>query len=355
MIDKLRKKIDAIDLEILKLLNSRAEIVIQVGRAKSKANKEIYSPEREQEIYARILSANKGPFPQSGLKSVFREIMSASLSLERPLKIAFLGPEATFTHQACLNAFGSSGELVPKRNITEVFDDVEKDRVELGVVPIENTTEGVVSHTLDMMVASDLKICEEIMLEVSLAIMNKTGRLSDVKKVASHSNPLAQSRNWLKANLPNAVITDVPSTALAAQGAAGDNTGFTAAIASEAAARLYDLRIIEKGIEDNPNNFTRFLVIGKKESRRTGADKTSIVFAIKDAPGALFTMLEPFAKRRINLTKIESRPMKTRAWEYIFFVDMDGHVADKKVKDAISELEDACTFIKVLGSYPRSK
>lgn len=353
MIDKLRKKIDAIDMEILKLLNSRAGIVIEVGHAKSKANKEIYSPEREQDVYARILSANKGPFPASGLKSVFREIMSASLSLERPLKIAFLGPEATFTHQACLDRFGSSGELAPKGSIAEVFDDVEKDRAELGVVPIENTTEGVVSHTLDLMVTSDLKICGEIMLEVSLVIMNKTGKFSDVKKVLSHTNPLAQSRNWLKGNLPHAEIIEASSTAAAARMASEDSS--VAAIASEAAARLYGLRVIERGIEDNSSNFTRFLVIGKKESRRTGADKTSLVFAVKDAPGALFTMLEPFAKRRINLTKIESRPMKTRAWEYIFFVDLDGHVADKKVKDAIAELEKSCTFLKVLGSYPKSK
>ncbi|MBI5887110.1 MAG: prephenate dehydratase [Deltaproteobacteria bacterium] len=355
MIDKLRKKINAIDMEILRLLNSRAEIVIQVGHAKLKANKEIYSPERERDVYARILSAGKGPFPASGLKNVFREIMSASLSLERPLKIAFLGPEATFTHQACLNTFGSSASFVPKKNIAEVFDDVEKDRAELGVVPIENTTEGVVSHTLDLLVTSDLKICAEIMLEVSLALMNKTGRLSDVGRVSSHPNPLAQSRNWLKANLFNAEITELTSTARAAQAAAEDGTGFIAAIASEAAAKLYNLKIIERGIEDSANNFTRFLVIGKKESRRTGADKTSLVFAVKDAPGALFTMLEPFAKRRINLTKIESRPMKTRAWEYIFFVDLDGHVADKKVRDAISELEESCTFLKALGSYPRSK
>ena len=352
MIGKLRKKIDAVDLEILRLLNRRARIVIEVGHAKTKGNKEIYSPEREREVFARIEAANKGPLPDNGLKSVFREIMSASLSLEKPLKIAFLGPEATFTHQACLNHFGSSGMFVPKKNIAEVFYDVEKGKAECGVVPIENTTEGVVSHTLDMMVSSDLKICAEIMLEVSLALMNRSGRLKDVKKVFSHPNPLAQSRNWLKENLPDAKVCESPSTAAAARLSCENPS--VAAIASTAAAKLYDLRIIENGIEDNASNFTRFLVIGKRECARTGSDKTSLVFAIKDAPGALFTMLKPFAKRRINLTKIESSPMKTRAWEYIFFVDLDGHVADKKVKDAIRELEDACTFLKVLGSYPRT-
>lgn len=352
-IEGLRGRIDAIDMEILDLLNKRANIVIDVGRAKSREQKEFYSPDREREIYKRLAANNKGPFPAQALKNVFREIMSASLSLEKPIKIAFLGPVATFTHQACMQHFGLSGEFAPKKDIADVFDDVEKGRADFGVVPIENSTEGVVSHTLDMFVASQLKICAEVMLEVSLALMNRSGRASDIVKVCSHPNPLAQCRFWLKNNLPNALVFDVSSTAMAAQMASEDIE--TAAVASAAAASLYDLRIIEKNIEDNANNFTRFLVVGKKMGKKTGADKTSLMFAIKDAPGALYSMLKPFARRDINLTKIESRPLKTKAWEYLFFVDLDGHVNDKKVREAVSELEASCSFFKVLGSYPRSR
>jgi chorismate mutase/prephenate dehydratase len=349
----LRKAIDAIDLEMLKLLNKRAGLVIQVGRIKSMENKDFYSPKRESEIIARLKAHNKGPFPDAALRNVYREIMSASLSLEKPLKIAFLGPVATFTHQACMQHFGQSGDFAPKKDISDVFDDVEKGRADFGVVPIENTTEGVVSHTLDMFITSGLKICAEVMLEVNLALLNKTGSLAGVEKVCSHSHAIAECRRWLKDNLPNALVFDVASTAMAAQMASEDKA--TAAIASAAAASLYDLRVVERHIEDNANNFTRFLVIGKKAGRKTGPDKTSLMFAIKDAPGALYSILKPFAKRGINLTKIESRPLKTKAWEYVFFADLDGHTSDKKVRDAIAELEGLCMFLKILGSYPKSQ
>ncbi len=351
-IDELRDGIDAIDHEILELLNRRAELVIDIGRAKSKDKSEFYVPEREQEIFKRLAESNRGPFPAKALKAVFREIMSASLSLEKPQKIAFLGPVATFTHQACLQRFGTSGEFIPKKDIADVFDDVEKGRADYGVVPIENSTEGVVSHTLDMFVTSGLQICAEVMLEISLALLNKSGKMSDIQRVCSHPNPLAQSKHWLKSNLPDVLVLEVSSTARAAQMAAEDPS--TAAVASSAAASLYDLRVIESSIEDNANNFTRFLVIGKNSTKRTGADKTSVMFAIKDSPGALYTMLQPFAKRGINLTKIESRPLKTKAWEYVFFVDLDGHIDDDGLKDAIGELKGACSFLKVLGSYPKS-
>lgn len=351
-IDRLRAGIDAIDHEILELLNRRAELVIDIGRAKSEEKSEFYVPEREQEIFNRLAGSNRGPFPTKALKTVFREIMSASLSLEKPLKVAFLGPIATFTHQACLQKFGASGEFIPKKDIADVFDDVEKGRADYGVVPIENSTEGVVSHTLDMFVTSNLQICSEVMLEISLALLNKSGKTGDIQRVCSHPNPLAQCKHWLKSNLPDALVQEVSSTARAAQMAAEDPS--TAAVASSAAASLYELRIIESSIEDNTNNFTRFLVIGKKSASMTGGDKTSIMFAIKDAPGALYTMLQPFAKRSINLTKIESRPLKTKAWEYVFFVDLDGHIDDDGLRDAIGELKAECSFLKVLGSYPKS-
>ncbi|MEK6530907.1 MAG: prephenate dehydratase [Deltaproteobacteria bacterium] len=352
-INELRSGIDSVDLDILRLLNKRAGLAIEVGRIKSLENKDFYSPEREREVLKRLKSLNKGPFPDAALKNVYREIMSASLSLERPMKIAFLGPAATFTHQACIQHFGLSGEFAAKKDIADVFDEVEKGRADYGVVPIENTTEGVVSHTLDMFVTSGLKICAEVMLEVSLSLMNKTGEISDIKKICSHPHAIAECRRWLKQNLPNALVFDVSSTALAARMASEDPA--TAAIASEAAARLNDLRIVEKRIEDNAENYTRFLVIGKKAFKKTGSDKTSLMFVVKDAPGALYSILKPFAKRAINLTKIESRPLKTKAWEYMFFVDIDGHANDRKPKDAIAELEGLCKFLKILGSYPKSR
>ena len=352
-LDTLRNEIDSIDTEILELLNKRARFVLEIGETKKKEQMEFYVPEREQAVLRRLVERNAGPFPDKALKNVFREIMSASLSLEKPLKAAFLGPVATFTHQACMQHFGGSGEFVPKKDIADVFDDVEKGRADFGVVPIENSTEGVVSHTLDLFVSSNLKICAEVMLKISLALMNKTGRIEDIVKVCSHPNPLAQSRLWVKNNLPNALVFDVSSTAQAAQMASEDPS--IAAIASVAAASLYDLRVIEKNIEDNANNFTRFLVIGKGESKPTGSDKTSLMFAVKDSPGALYKMLKPFAEKNINLTKIESRPLKTKAWEYVFFVDLDGHTSDGKVMGAIKELEGNCSFLKILGSYPKSQ
>lgn len=348
---ELRSKIDSIDDKILGLLNERACLVIDVGKIKSAGKRDYYAPEREKEIYQRLTKNNHGPFPNQALKNVFREIMSASLSLEKPLKVAYLGPKATFTHQAAIQYFGLSADCIPEKDIADVFDDVERGKVDYGVVPIENTNEGVVSHTIDMFVTSDMKICAEIMMEISLSLLNKTGRIKDIKNVYSHSNPIAQSRGWLKEHLPDAHIFDVPSTAAAAQTASEDAS--SAAIASEFAATLYDLQVVERKIQDHINNFTRFLVIGKKPSEKSGSDKTSIMFAIKDVPGALYKMLKPFADRGINLTKVESRPQKGKAWEYVFFVDIDGHISDSNVSESIQELDRRCSFMKILGSYPK--
>lgn len=351
-IPDLRAAIDSIDMEILKLLNKRTNLVIEVGKAKRREKREFYAPERELEIYRKLTAANKGPFPDHALKNVYREIMSASLTLEKPLKVAFFGPSGTFTHQACIQHFGLSGEAVPKKEISDVFDEVEKGRADFGVVPIENTTEGVVSHTLDMFMASDLKISAEVIIEVALALMNRTGSIGDIARICSHPHALAECKNWLKEHLPNVATLEVSSTAAAARMAAEDSS--TAAIAGKAAADIYDLKVMENHIEDNANNYTRFLVIGKKTGKKTGSDKTSLVFAVKDSPGALYRMLKPFARREINLTKIESRPIKTKAWEYCFFVDLDGHISDKSVKEAVTELEGLCSFLRVLGSYPKS-
>ena len=352
-LSELRRQIDAIDDQILELLNRRAGVVIEVGRAKAGEQKEFYVPSREQAIYERLTAASAGPFPKEAIRRVFREIISASLSLEQPMKVAFLGPQATFTHVAAMQQFGFSAQLVPQKSIPAVFDEVLRGRAHYGVVPVENSTEGVVSHTLDMFMESDLKINAEILLGISHDLLSRSGRIEDVRKVVSHPQALAQCRKWLEENLPDVPLVDVASTALAAQMAAEDETA--AAVASEMAATLYGLQVVKPKIEDNPNNFTRFLVIGTKTPDRSGRDKTSVMFSVKDEPGILYRMLEPFSKRGINLSKIESRPLKKKAWEYIFFLDMEGHVAEEGVADAIEELKGYCQFLKVLGSYPRAR
>ncbi len=347
---KLRQGIDKIDEEILGALNRRAKVVLEVAKIKRSANAKFYSPLREQEIIDRLRGINKGPFPNSALRPVFREIMSASLSIESPLKIAFFGPQATFTHLAALRHFGSSMEFVPFGNIRGVFDAVETGKADFGVVPVENSSEGVVSYTLDMFMDYDLKISSEVMLEIAENLLSKTGDRSKIKKIYSHPQPIGQCRNWLDTNMPGIPVLESSSTAAAAELAAKDPS--VAAIASELAAKIYDLHFVERHIEDSRSNFTRFLVIGKEPTPRTGHDKTSIMFSIKDRAGALYDMLSPFKKAKINLTKIESRPSKRKAWEYIFFVDMAGHIEDRKVRRAIDEMTETCLFLKILGSYP---
>jgi chorismate mutase/prephenate dehydratase len=352
-LSELRHNIDAIDDRIMDLLNQRAHHVLDVGRLKAGEKRDFHVPSREREIYERLISHNPGPFPNEGLKSVFREIISASLALEAPMKVAFFGPKATFTHQAALQQFGLSAELVPQKSIPAVFEEVEKGRAQYGVVPVENSTEGMVSHTLDMFMESELKINAEVMLEIHHYLLSRTGRLDDIKKVYSHPQPIAQCRNWLADSLPNVPVVDVASTAVAAQIVSEDYTA--AAIASELAATMYDLKVVRERIEDQMNNFTRFLVIGKKLADKSGDDKTSLMFSVKDEVGILYRMLEPFAKRSINLSKIESRPLKKKAWEYIFFLDLVGHISEQDVADAVHELKGCCQFVKVLGSYPRAK
>jgi len=349
-LEKLRREIDEVDNEILKLLNKRANVVIEIAHIKRNEKAKYYSPEREREIIERIKALNTGPFPNDTLKVIYREILSASLSLEEPLKVACLGPLATFTHLAALRHFGSSALFVPVESIKEVFDAVESGRTGFGVVPIENSSEGVVSYTLNMFMDYDLKISAEVMLEISQNLISKSGDKAKIKKV--YSNPLAaaQCRRWLESRLPKIPILETTSTARAAELASQDAAA--AAIASELAAKVYNLQFIEKNIEDSKHNVTRFLVISKEFPAKTGKDKTSIMFSIKDKPGALYDILSPFKKAKINLTKIESRPSKRKAWEYIFFVDMQGHIDDKKVRRAIDDMKDSCLYLKILGSYP---
>ncbi len=347
----LREQIDQIDDSILDLLNRRASVVLEVGKAKhGRSEQAFYVPSREKAIYERLTAQNPGPFPNDGVCKVFREIISASLNMEMPMKVAFLGPQGTFTHMAATQQFGMSAQLLPLKSIPAVFEDVARGRSHYGVVPVENSTEGVVNHTLDMFIDSDLQVIAEIMLEITHNLVSQSTDIGRIRKIVSHPQALAQCRHWLETNMPDTPQLDVSSTAAAAQMAAEDDA--VAAIASTAAADQYGLQIVKARIEDNANNYTRFLVIGKTTSNKSGADKTSIMFSIKDEPGILYRMLEPFSARRINLSKIESRPMKQRAWEYIFFLDMIGHVDDADISAAIEELRPHCHFLKVLGSYP---
>lgn len=350
---KLRDEIDRIDREIIRLLNERAGQAQEVGRIKKARGSEFYVPSREREVIKKVTGANDGPFPDVALKVIFREIMSASLSLEEPLKVAFLGPGATFTHTACIQYFGSSTNLRSQKSIGDVFDEVEKGKANYGVVPVENSNEGMVTHTLDRFVDFSSYICGEIFLPVSHCLINSTGSFGDIKKIYSHPQAIAQCRKWLTANAPSIPVIEVASTALAAEMAREDVT--IAAIASENAATAYDLAIVESKIEDIINNVTRFLVIGDKISEKTGYDKTSVMVSVKDEPGVLYKMLESFASFGVNLTKIESRPLKKKAWEYVFFLDMEGHVEDEDIKKAVSSLKERCQVMKVLGSYPRMR
>ncbi|MCX5720254.1 MAG: prephenate dehydratase [Nitrospirae bacterium] len=349
-LEKLRREIDQIDNEILKLLNKRAEVVIGIAHIKRNEKTKFYSPEREREILERLTALNKGPFPHETLKVIYREILSASLFLEEPLKVAFFGPLATFTHLAALRHFGSSASFMPVESIRDVFDAVEAGKAGFGVVPVENSNEGVVSYTLDMFMDYDLKVSAEVMLEISHNLLSKSGDKAKIKKIYSNPQAAAQCRRWLELNLPGVSILESTSTAKAAELASVDDEA--AAIASELAAKIYDLRFFEKNIEDIKHNYTRFLVISKEFPPKTGRDKTSIMFSIKDRPGALYDILSPFKRAKINLTKIESRPSKRKAWEYIFFVDMEGHIDDKKVRKAVDTMKENCLYVKILGSYP---
>ncbi|MCM8784284.1 MAG: prephenate dehydratase [Candidatus Omnitrophica bacterium] len=346
---QLRKKVDMVDKKIVELLNERAELTLKIAKVKRGLKESIYVPDRESEVYNKVFRANKGPLKNESLSAIYREIMSASLSLEKCLRIAYLGPPATFTHLAALRKFGSQVEYVDCRGITDVFNEVEKGNADYGVVPIENSIEGAVTHTLDMFVDSDVNICSEISLEIEHNLLAKCKK-NEIRKVYSNPQVFGQCRIWLESNLPRAELVEVSSTTKAAEFASCEK--LSAAIASEMAAERYGLKILASSIEDSPHNVTRFLVIGKSLTRPTGKDKTSVMFSIKDRVGALHAMLFPFKKHNINLTKIESRPSKRKPWDYYFFIDLEGHIEDRKVKNALVELEKICTYLKVLGSYP---
>jgi len=348
-----RKQVDEIDEEILDLLSRRADLAIKIGRIKKAGNKKIHAPKREIEIYEKLFSKNKGPLSNESIRNIYREIISASISLEGPMKVSFLGPEASFTHLACIKQFGFSAEYQSANFIKDVFDEVEKGTVMFGVVPVENSTEGAVNLTLDMFLESDLKIYGEILLPINHNLLNKSGNIKNVEKIVSHPQSIAQCREWLGRNLRDVPVEEVSSNAIAAIMASKNKS--LAAIASKTAGDVYGLKVVRKNIEDNVNNFTRFLVISKNYLEKTGDDKTSLLFSIKDKAGALYNVLEPFAENKISLAKIESRPSKKKAWEYVFYLDFLGHIDDTAVKKAIKSLKNNCIFLKFLGSYPRAK
>ncbi|MCM8758906.1 MAG: prephenate dehydratase [Candidatus Omnitrophica bacterium] len=350
-IDLLRKKIDLIDREFIRLLNERAKIVKEINEVKRDSNFPRFDPAREKIIIDRIKRINNGPLSNQDLETIMREIFKVYRSFVKPLTIAYFGPAGTFTHQAALHQFGEKNVYCPCKTIEYVFRQVEKDKADYGVVPVENSTEGMVTHTLDMFVDSDLKITAEIILGVHHFLLSRENTLEKIKKVYSHSQALAQCKRWIEENLPSVLIVETESTAYAVYLAKRQPN--SAAIGSKVAATIYKMNILASNIEDFRENVTRFLVIGKADSPPSGDDKTSIMFSVKDRVGALHDMLVPFKKFGINLTRIESRPTKRKAWEYLFFIDFSGHVTDPNVCKALKELEKSCIFLKILGSYPR--
>jgi chorismate mutase/prephenate dehydratase len=347
-----RKAIDKLDAQIVRVLNERTKHVLAIGEIKLKAGEEIYAPHRERAVLQRLCRLNEGPMTGEQIRAVYREIMSSALALEKSMSIAYLGPEATFTHQAAIRRFGSSLRYAPQKTIADVFAEVSKNRADYGVVPVENSTEGVVTHTLDMFVDSDLKIVSQIVLPVQQCLLSNSRRVQ-IKKLFTHPQSLAQCRAWLQNNLPRVEIIETSSNARSAELAAKENDA--AAIAGLIAAEKYDLRVLEYDIQDNAANATRFLVLGRQCSPPTGHDRTSLMVSVTDKVGALHRALAAFRRYRINMTKIESRPNKRKAWEYFFFIDCDGHVNDRKVANAIQHLEEHCNFVKVLGSYPNTE
>lgn len=348
-ISQLRRQIDQLDQKILELLNDRATLSRCVGQIKNRQGASIYVPDREWEIYRRLLRSNRGPLKGESVKAIYREIMSGSLALEKVIQIAYLGPAATFTHQAALEKFGSSVGYVGLDSISVVFSEVEKEGCDYGVVPIENSTEGVVNHTLDMFIHSDLRICSEILLEITHCLMAVCS-MKQVRRVYSNPQAIAQCRHWLERYLSGVELIEVSSTTKAAQ--MTKKSPKSAAIASQLAAEQYGLKILARGIEDGTENQTRFLVIGKTIAKPTQNDKTSIMCSIPDKVGALGETLKIFKDKQINLTKIESRPSKKKAWEYYFFIDLEGHCERPKIKSALARVERKSRFLKILGSYP---
>ncbi len=349
----LRERIDQLDEQIQALISERARVAEEVAKVKQdNGDASFYRAEREAQVLRKVMERNQGPLSDEGIARLFREIMSACLALEQVMTIAYLGPEGTFTQAAALKHFGHAVQTAPQASIGDVFREVESGSAHYGVVPVENSTEGVVNHTLDQFMNSPLKICGEVELRIHHHLLSRADELSKIKRVYSHQQSFAQCREWLETRLPGVELLDVSSNAEAARRASAEAD--SAAIASETAAEIYDLPILAANIEDEPDNTTRFLIIGRSEPGPSGDDKTSLLVSTHNRSGALHRLLSPFQKHDISLTRIESRPSRRGMWDYVFFVDIDGHVSEPHIAAALEELEAESSFLKVLGSYPRA-
>ena len=343
-----RDEIDALDNEVLRLVSRRAQLAHEIGGLKDDGV--IYRPEREAQVLRRLIELNGGPLSPEAITNIFRGIMSNCRALEKELSVAFLGPLGTFSEEAANKQFGGLSAPIQCSSIDEVFRQVETGQANYGVVPVENSTEGAVGRTLDLLMQTSLKICGEIELAVHHNLLSKHDNLTEIKKIYSHAQSLAQCHEWLNKNLPNVERESVVSNAEAAKLASKGNN--TAAIASKRAAELFGLNILAENVEDDPKNTTRFLVLSQHDVAPSGKDKTSLVMATKNVPGAMLALLEPLSRHNVSMTKFESRPSKIGMWEYVFFMDIEGHFHDAKVKAVIAELETRASFLKLLGSYP---
>ncbi len=348
-IDLLRKKIDGLDEKILEAVNERARLAQCIGRVKEDCDDSVYKPGREQVVYEHALENNPGPLPDEALKAVFREIISGCRSLEKPVAVAYLGPEGTFTHWAAESQFGKSVDYRAVASLADVFEDVESKRADYGVVPVENSTEGGIRETLALFLDSSLKVCSEIVYEIRHSLMARC-RIEDVEKIYSKGPVFAQTRLWLRENLPDARRVEVESTSRAARLAAEEESA--AAIGFEALARDCGLNLLARNIQDRNDNVTRFFVLANGISEPTGNDKTALLCSIKDRVGALHDLLYAFKKHGINMTKIESFPSQAQAWHYLFFIDFMGHPEDEKIKTALKDMDGNCDMLKVLGAFP---
>ncbi len=350
-LEELRKRIDEIDYQLVQLLNERARVVIEIGKLKNKTDRPVYSPDREKQVFAKIVQANKGPLPDKCLVAIWRELMSGSFVLEKPLRVGYLGPRGSFSHTAAMLKFGQSVEYEPLADIRSIFDEISKGHCDVGLVPIENSIGGGVIETLDALVDSDVKVCSEVLMAIHHNLLANCS-LQEIQKIYSKPEVFAQCRNWLSATFKDAQTIPVASTAKAAQMAAEEPAA--AAIGSKVAAELYALKIVCENIEDVANNMTRFLVVSREDAKPTGEDKTAIFFSTAHKAGALADVLDVFKQYNVNLTNIESRPSKKRQWEYYFFVDFVGHRVDKQVQEALEEARKHCLQLSILGSFPRA-
>ena len=345
---QLRDQIDAIDDELLQLVSKRAGLAQQIGKIKKSGI--VYRPEREAQILARIQKRNPGPISNAHIKQLFTEIMSLCRALEKPMSVAYLGPNGTFSEDAALKRFGSAITTVACDSIDDVFRSVESDTANYGVVPVENSTEGAVGRTMDLLLQTPLTICGEIQLPVHQFLMAQQTDLSQINKIYSHPQSLAQCHHWLKTNVPHSAFINAASNADAARLAAADKQA--AAVASKKAAELFGLSICAENIEDDPRNTTRFLVIGKQIVDVSGKDKTSLILSTNNRSGAIYKLLEPLAQHSVSMSRLESRPSRTGLWQYVFFIDIEGHQQDENVAAALTELREKSAFLKILGSYP---